>query len=53
MWFKELGEVVAIRDPRCLKEEKVVREVTIHMFSDVSEKAYAVALYVRHEYEDG
>ena len=28
-------------------------EVTIHTFSDASEKGYAVASYVRHAYEDG
>ena len=28
-------------------------EVTIHTFSDASEKAYAAASYVIHEYEDG
>ena len=51
-WFKELGELAAIRVLRCLKEEKGVREVTIHTFSDASEKAYAATSYVRHEYED-
>ena len=52
-WFKELGELDAIHVPRCLKKEKEVREVTIHMFSDAPEKAHAMASYVRHEYEDG
>ena len=52
-WFKELGEVAAICVPRCLKEEKEVCEVTIHTFSDASEKFHTMALYVRHEYEDG
>ena len=51
--FKELGDLDAVRVPRCLKEEKEVREVTIHTFSDASEKGYAAASYVRHEYEDG
>ena len=35
-WFKELGELDTVRVPRCLKEEKEVREVTIHTFSDAS-----------------
>ena len=52
-WFKELGEFDTVRVPRCLKDEKEVREVTIHTFSDASEKAYAAASYVRHEYADG
>lgn len=52
-WFKELGQLAAVRVPRCLKEEKEVQEVTIHRFSNASEKAYAAASYVRHEYEDG
>ena len=52
-WFEELGEVGAVRVPRCLKEAKQLRDVTIHTFCDASEKAYAAASYVRHEYEDG
>ena len=52
-WFKELGELDAVRVPRCLKGEREVQEVTIHTFSDASEKAYTAASYVRHEYEDG
>ena len=52
-WFKELGELDTVRVPRCLKDEKEVREVTIHTFSDASEKAYVAASCVRHEYEDG
>ena len=52
-WFEELGELGAVRISRCLKEDKKLRDVTIHTFSDASEKAYAAASYIRHEYEDG
>ena len=52
-WFGELAELGAVRVSRCLKEDKELRDVTIHTFSDASEKAYAAASYVRHEYEDG
>ena len=48
--FENFG---AIRVLRCVKEDKELRDVTIHTFSDASEKAYAAATYVRHEYEDG
>jgi len=52
-WFGELEELGAVRVSRCLKDDKELRDVTIHTFSEVSEKAYATASYVRHEYEDG
>ena len=42
--LEELGELDAIRVPRCLKEKKEVREVTIHMFSYASEKAYTTTM---------
>ncbi|XP_067046580.1 uncharacterized protein [Acropora muricata] len=52
-WFEELGELGAVRISRCLKEDKKLRDITIHTFSVASEKAYAAASYIRHEYEDG
>ena len=52
-WKRWIGELGAVRVSQCLKEDKELRDVTIHTFSDASEKAYAAASYVRHEYEDG
>ena len=49
-WFEELGELGAVRISRCLKEDKKLRDVTIHTFSVASEKAYVAASYIRHEY---
>ena len=51
-WFKELHLLQEIKIPRCLKNSKPVTSVTLHSFSDASEKAYAAAVYTRHEYED-
>ena len=41
-----------IKIPRCLKNSNLVTSVTLHSFSDASEKAYAAVVYARHEYED-
>ena len=49
-WFEELGKLGAVRVSRCLKEDEELRECTIHTFADASEKAYAAASYIRHEY---
>ena len=37
-WFEELAELGAVRVSRCLKEDQELRDVTIHTFSDASEK---------------
>ena len=50
---KMVRELGAVRVSQCLKEDKELRDVTIHTFSDASEKAYAAASYIHHEYEDG
>ena len=52
-WFKELHFLREIKVPRCLKKRSPVTSVTLHSFSDASEKAYAVVVYSRHEYEGG
>ena len=51
-WFNELHLLQGIKIPRCLKNSNLVTSVTLHSFSDASEKAYAAVVYARHEYED-
>ena len=51
-WFGELLLLKDIRIPRCLKDTSTKESsITRHTFSDVSENAYAAAIYSRHEYE--
>ena len=53
-WFSELPLLQEVKIPRCLKDRnRKVRSVTLHTFSDASEKAYPAAVYSRQEYEDG
>ena len=43
-----------IKIPQCLKDTSATeRSITLHTLSDATEKAYAAAVYTRHEYEDG
>ena len=51
-WFRELHLLREIKIPRCLKNGNPVTSITLHSFSDASEKAYAAVIYSRHEYED-
>jgi hypothetical protein len=51
-WFNELHLLQEIKIPRCLKNSNLVTSVTLHSFSDASEKAYAAVVYARHEFED-
>ncbi|KAL9987286.1 hypothetical protein ACROYT_G001568 [Oculina patagonica] len=53
-WFSDLSLLEEIKIPRCLKDTSAKESsITLHTFSDASEKAYAAAVYSRHEYEDG
>jgi len=52
-WFEELPEVEQIRVPRCIKGENQVKQMTIHAFSDASERAYGTVVYSRNEFENG
>ena len=53
-WFHEAQESEQIKIPICLKLPKQLEtKLTLHTFTDASEKAYAVAVYSRHESVDG
>ena len=53
-WFGELPLLEEIKIPRCLKDtSREESSITLHTFSDASEKAYAAAVYSRHKFEDG
>ena len=53
-WFGELSDLARIKIPRCLKDSESNDErMTVHTFTDASEKAYAAAVYARYEFEDG
>ena len=53
-WFSELPLLEEIKIPRCLKDgSKQITSVSLHTFTDASEKADSAAVYNRQEYEDG
>ena len=50
----ELPLLEEIKIPRCLKYTSTKESsITLHTCSNASEKAYAAAVYSRHEYDDG
>ena len=49
-----LSYLEKIKIPRCLKDTSTKEaSITLHTFSDASERAYTAAVYSRHEYQDG
>ncbi|XP_015747380.1 PREDICTED: uncharacterized protein LOC107327142 [Acropora digitifera] len=53
-WFGELPDLAKIKIPRGLKDSHSKEEqLTVHTFTDASEKAYAAVVYARYEFEDG
>ena len=53
-WFSELPLLEEIKIPHCLKDtSREESSITLHTFSDTSEKVYATAIYSRHKFEDG
>ena len=53
-WFRELEDLELVKIPRCLKDPSLeVEELSIHTFSDASEKAFTAVVYARHVYGEG
>ena len=53
-WSGELPDLTKIKLPRCLKDlHSKDKRLTVHTFTDASEKAYAAVVYARYEFEDG
>ena len=53
-WFSELPLLEEIKIPHCLKDTSREESfISLHTFSDTSEKVYATAVYSRHKFEDG
>ena len=53
-WFGELPDLAKIKIPRFLKDSHGKEErLTVHTFTDASEKAYAAVVHTRYEFEDG
>ena len=52
-WYAELERVGQIRVPRCLRPEGDITNITLHVFSDASENAYASVVYLRTEASEG
>ena len=53
-WFGQLSDHARIKIPRCLNDsQSKEKRITVHTFTDASEKAYAAAVHARYEFEDG
>ena len=51
-WFRELEDLELVKIPKCLKHPSPkVEELSVHTFSDASEKPYAAVVYAHHVYE--
>ena len=46
-WCNKLEQISEIKVPRCLHMNLEKQEVSLHVFSDVSNEAYAVVAYLK------
>ncbi|GBN59833.1 hypothetical protein AVEN_58701-1, partial [Araneus ventricosus] len=51
-WKEQLKFLNDISIPRCLDKNKGDRNITLHVFCDASEKAYAACIFLRSEGDD-
>ena len=51
-WREELGQLAGWELPRCYFEDEPSKDITLHGFSDASEKAYGAVVYIRSTYEN-
>ena len=52
-WHKEAEELDKVKIPRTLlRQDKAIRETTLHVFCDASQDVYGSCSYLRREFED-
>ena len=51
-WREELGQLAEWELPRCYFENEPATDITLHGFSDASERAYGAVVYIRATYEN-
>ena len=47
LWFSELKQLSNVRIPRSLQQRHTVIKVSLHIFAEVSQKAYGAVIYER------
>ncbi|XP_065178471.1 uncharacterized protein LOC135809125 [Sycon ciliatum] len=52
-WFAEMPKLTQLRIDRCFQDSTTSMGLSVHTFTDASERAYAAASYVRAERPDG
>ena len=52
-WCNELEQISEIKVPRCLQLNLEKQELSLHVFSDASNEAYAAVVYLKVKYKNG
>ena len=52
-WCNELEQISEIKVPRCLQLNLEKQEVSLHVFSNASNEAYAAVVYLKVKYKNG